>query len=198
MPEDCVILGIDPSTAVKTSAVGAVVGFYDGRGLHRASILASAALVAPRGLRDRAARIGWVCDQLETFLREVNDRFPLSAAGIEIPFVRGDAATRGINEAIGAIKGIPVLRGIEWIEVRPQTAKALAGANGLDREPSKQAVIHWANMVFRPEPKLGPSDDAIADALAVMEAAYRKRCVRVYQGQQGTLPGTRSAARRRA
>lgn len=215
-----IILALDPSTAV----TGAVVLLYDEHGnrhlIGRHAIDATKIGGSDSDMTSRIRRILWTAEHLSAWL----DRCPcpVDLVAYEVDSQRGFNSSEALKMAAGhylatvfaALLRRYQTRKITVVPITRQAACIVAGCYGIYRSPKgktakeqqakrdrlKAAVIEWANGEFS-NIVLGPEEDAVADALAIGQAAYNghqvKRRALAEKEAQKALFGRGSGTRKK-
>jgi Holliday junction resolvasome RuvABC endonuclease subunit len=177
--ESALILGIDPSSGVRTDS--SITGLALLRvGLSCRPVLVGHAACSPTvnhkdSLTNRILRITETAGDVEEWGAQFGD---VDAVGYERPYMdptRKNATYDALVMACGAILCSVQLnvRGKAYA-IHPSTAKGVYGGSRLGRDAAKAAAIAWAKREYN-LPDMDPvSLEAIADALAVAVATVAK------------------------
>ena len=168
------ILALDPSTSTTGIALVEFVGYSVPTVLYHSAITAG-----PKA--DRWTRIRETRNRLSRVLAYLPAAF--DAVAYEVPFVRGQAATAALHQAIGAYLSLSGFAGFEALPIMPNSAKAALNAcrflphyetsaeQVAGRAHGKALMIDAVNTMFGL--CLRPDEDAVADAIGVALAAHK-------------------------
>lgn len=211
MPETALtILAIDPSTEITGVAIvrytvvkspSAWSSAEGGPGLTQWAAFNACHIGRVTDLTSRLKRISWTRQRLLSFVGDWCGAIDLVA--YETDTERGHAASEALKMATGAFLTIYPLVGIPVVAITRQAACKASGTLSVYRQSAgktsaekkakkrrmKLAVIEWANRPDTFDAGLREDQDAIADALAVAQAAWdRERTMQEQQEVEARQP----------
>jgi Holliday junction resolvasome RuvABC endonuclease subunit len=177
-------MGIDPGTV---SAGVALMSFREGE---------APMLLDYRALRAKSPVRVIRLQQMNRQLREFTEMCDTPDIIVyEQPHALNMSAVIGLNQAIGALIVLaPRFGKCRYIDVRPNQVKAAMGQTGFFQKGNKlekSVIIEAANRLYGLS--LGEEDDAIADAIGICHAGYKK-----YLGDKDSQRVRRPASRSRS
>lgn len=188
------VLALDPSTDI----TGVAVGDFS---LMRLTLLSVHRLPPPPkdakegdALTQRFLRIAHHEEALRNLV--LHNTSSLDGLAYEMHTGRNGVTSNALSQAAGAYLSAIISPGMKVWEISPLTAKAAWGGTKLKSADGKVAVVKWAKGVYGDALAsrgiaLSDDDDAIADAIAVLLAAWKKWRAEEAAKEQLSLIGPR-------
>lgn len=162
------VVGLDPSTDI----TGMAAGYFSPTRLEIVSTDCTHQFKmqgSHSSLTQRLYRISRHREEIEEWLRWLGSE--VEGVAYEMHTGRNREASNALSQAAGSYLTIPDFVGKKVWEINSSTAKKVWAGQAFKGEECKAKVVQWANNAYGL--KLGPEQDAEADAVAVLLAAWQ-------------------------